>query len=420
MGADVETAITDLQRQRARKSILSGSGYGGGKRVTVGASQKGRIWSHRRDRVDQLVQWYKRTGAKLIDTTIDPDQVLNGTLNAQTITQRPAKVPIAVDWPEEMYKSPEATSSLLIDENERLLSELDIEVVNPGASGDLRFVILSETQRAEFELELFEDEGIPNYRFVARDTSTVYVRSGGSMRSISSFFYENPPPIWFADGSSLEGNQYVELKILHPPYRAETIQVWDWTGVNLRKESQGRGKDETSIQARVIRELKQRGYELIVDDDGKGEAADVVAMRIVGNTPASSKIEVEFYHCKFSREATPGRRIEDLYELCGQAQKSISWMLSPEKRTDLFTHLLRREAARQEAGGRSRLEVGDSERLRTVREMSHLCEVTLKIFIVQPGVSKANVSRQQLLLMSVTENYLFETYQIPFTVITSP
>jgi hypothetical protein len=97
-----------------------------------------------------------------------------------------------------------------------------------------------------------------------------------------------------------------------------------------------------SIQASVIRELKTRDYVMIVDDDGKGEAADVVAIRFDGDHAAPSSINVEFYRCKYSPEATPGQRIKDLYEVCGQAQKSIHWMSSPEKKTDIFTHLLRR------------------------------------------------------------------------------
>lgn len=55
----------------------------------------------------------------------------------------------------------------------------------------------------------------------------------------------------------------------------------------------------------------------------------------------------------------------------------------------------------------------------TIREMSRLRHVSLKIYIVQPGVSKANATREQLELMSVTENYLMETFQIPFGVIGS-
>ena len=38
----------------------------------------------------------------------------------------------------------------------------------------------------------------------------------------------------------------------------------------------------------------------------------------------------------------------------------------------------------------------------------------LTIYIVQPGVSKARATPDQLELMSVTENHLMEIYGIPF------
>jgi len=420
MGADVEAGVPALQRQRARKSVLSGSGYEEGHRVTVGASQKGRIWAQRRDRVDQLAAWCKRMGTKLLNTAIDPDDVLKGTLDAKTVVQRPAKMPIAIDWPEEMYRSPEAAWLITIDGQDRTLSELNIELANPEVEGALRFAMTSEAERAELELQLFEANEIPNYRFIVRGDKAVYLRRGSSQQRITDFFYDNPPIIWFVDGSSLDGNQYMELKTAHAPYNPEKIQTWNWAGVDLKKESQGRAQEADSIQARVIRELKKHDYTIIVDDDGSGEAADVVAIRLTGDSATPTSVDVEFYHCKFSQESTPGHRIKDLYEVCGQAQKSVSWALTLEKRVDLFTHLLRREAMRQDSGGPSRLQLGDTELLDTIREMSRLCPTSLKIFIVQPGVSKATVSREQLQLMSVTENYLFETYQLPFGVIASP
>src|SRR5260370_9946836 len=102
MGSDVEPALSSAQRQRARKSVLSGTGYEDGEIATVGASRKGRIWSHQRTRVDQLGEWCKKIGSKLLDASIDPDQVLKRTLQAKTILERPGAMPIAVDWPEEM------------------------------------------------------------------------------------------------------------------------------------------------------------------------------------------------------------------------------------------------------------------------------------------------------------------------------
>ena len=422
MGSDVEQGLSDVQRHRALKSVLSGTGYEDGERTGVGASRKGRIWSHKRERVDHLSAWCKKIGAKILDETIDPDEVLKGTLESSTVVERPKAMPIGVDWPEEVYTTPEALWSVFLGLHEYSLSELSLEIVTPNLEGSLRFAIASEPERVELDLELFDSDGVPDYRYLIRGETPVKVRRGerAEPEDASDFFYNNPPVIWFSTGGSLEGNQYVELKGTRPPYDAAKIQAWDWATVNIRKESQGDGKEPDSIQAKVIRELQTRDYDMIVDDDRKGEAADVVAIRINGGKAAPSSIDVEFFHCKYSQQDEPGRRVGDLYEVCGQAQKSVSWMSSPEKRTDLFTHLLRRQAHRQDLGAPSRYELGDGELLQTIREISHVCPVSLKISIVQPGVSKAQVSREQLELMSVTENYLMETYQLEFGVIASP
>lgn len=207
---------------------------------------------------------------------------------------------------------------------------------------------------------------------------------------------------------------------MRPPYNAIKIKAWDWTGTDIQKEAQGTEKRADSVQARVIRELRTQDYHLIMDDDGKGEAADVVAIRIQGELNSPTGINVEFYHCKYSGGPAPGQRIDDLYEVCGQAQKSIRWMCSSEKRSDLFTHLLRREADREEADLPTRFEVGDMEMLQTIRQMSHVCEVKLTIHIVQPGLSKTHATVDQLELLSVTESHLAEIYGLPFLVIASP
>ena len=257
MGADVAAELPDVQRRHARKSVLSGGGFEDGERTTVGASRKGRIWSHRRERVDQLATWCKAIGRKLLDENIDPDEVLKGTLEAKTITVRPALMPITVDWPEELYTTAEMLWSIVIGEHEYSLSELDLEIVSPSVDGPLRFRIVADDQAVELELELFEDQEGANYRFVARGGARVQVRRGerAEAEDASDFFYEDPPMIWFSDGSALEGNDFIPLKSVHPPYDAAKILVWDWAGVDIRKESQGEQKEADSIHAKVIRTL---------------------------------------------------------------------------------------------------------------------------------------------------------------------
>jgi superfamily II DNA or RNA helicase len=417
-GSDVAPVLADAQRRTARKSDLSGSGYEGGETATVGASRKGRIWSHRRDRIQELVDWCKHVGAKLIDATIDPDAVLSGTLETRIVNARPQGMPVAIDWPEEIYKYSETPWSVSIDGVTLHISEVDLELTNRTLAGPIKIAITNERGTGQLELEIYPVEETSDFRFKLLGDVPVYIIRAETAIPADEFFTENPPRVWLADGASLDGNEHTPLKSVLPPYSKEKlVDNWDWAGINLRKESQGEAKEQDSVQAAVIAQLKTGTSHLIFDDDGSGEAADVVTAKVVGPFDAPERIDIELYHCKYSKEAKAGGRIDDLYVVCGQAQTSIRWMSSGEKRTDLFTHLLRRESLRQNRGASTRIERGDQALIETLREMSRTTRVTMAIVIVQPGVSKNVITESQLRLLSVTENYLTQTYQLPFTAV---
>lgn len=420
MGSDVAPVLADAQRRKARKSDLSGSGFEDGETATVGASRKGRIWSHRRGRVQQLVAWCKHVGAKLLDTRIDPDAVLSGTLETTVVQARPDGMPVSVDWPDEIYMSAETPWSASIEDETWHISDISLELVDPTQGGPIKFALVKDDAYAVLELEIYAVDETSDFRFKLLGDKAVRIIRGDTSTSAEEFFTENPPRVWLADGASVDGNELTPLKTLLPPYSKEKlVDDWDWTGINIRKESQGEAKEADSVQAAVIARLKSGPYHVIFDDDDTGEAADVVAVAVVGPFEAPERIDVEFYHCKYSRRAKAGGRIDDLYVVCGQAQTSIRWMASGEKRTDLFTHLLRREAQRLKRSAPTRIERGDRSLLETLREMSYTTRVTMRIVVVQPGVSKRAISDEQLRLLSVTENYLTETYQIPFRAVVS-
>lgn len=418
MGGDVGAGITEAQKQNARKAVLSGTGFENGAKVTVGASRKGRIWSFRREHLAELVSWCKSIGAKVIDETIDPDEILKGTLESITISELPAIGPIYVDWPERIYKEPETFFTFVEGEAEYPLLHSDISLSDSEDVEDLSFEITAGDWRLELKFNLFEYEESADYRFEVKGDRRVSVRYRGSEIPLEDFFYRDPPVVWFVDGSSLEGSTFSLLKTKYEPYDTDKIFAWNWQGIDLRKESQGVAKAKDTIQYRVIEELKKGDYDVIFDDDDSGEAADVVAIKIVPEQINRNRIEVEFYHCKYSQRE-PGRRIKDMYEVCGQAQKSIRWMYSHEKQVELFSHLLRREPKRSKRRAATRFEQGDKDKLVTIREMARVSPVRLKIFIVQPGLSKAGATGEQRELLSVTENHLMETYKLPFTVIAS-
>ena len=416
-GSDVEPGLTEAQKRTVIKSNIFGNGFEDGSKTTIGCSYKGRIWSYRTANIEELIQWNKSIGQKVTDTLIDPNEVLKGTLVTVIISRRPNKMPISIEWPTTIISENERFVDFLIDDVTNIpLYQTDINLVNPTESGDLIFEICSNSLKARFILTIFQKNKTKDYRFSRIGSSKATIRQGSVLMPLEEYFYDNPPMIWFSDGSCLEGNKLVEIRTKYNPYPTNKILTWDWTGVDIKKESQGIKKEKDSIQYRVIQQLKNDNYDLIFDDDGSGEAADVIAIQTIDKPTKDRSISVRFYHCKFSSDAKPGSRINDLYALCGQAQKCIHWA---EKPTELFTHMLRREPMKEKGKQRSRFEKGDRITLNKIREMSRILPMNLEIFIVQPGLLKSAVSQGQQELLSVTENYLMETYKLPFGIIAS-
>lgn len=417
MGSDVEPILTELQKQKASKSVLDGGGFENGQKTTIGCSSKGRIWSHARSyRMNKLIEWFSATGAKILDETIDPNDFLKNTLASQFISKRPQIMPFGIGWHEDIYKSLESAITFKFDEDtERQLYEVDINLVEPTTDGEFKFEIVSEDINAQFTLSLFPKNDATDYAVTNTSERKVVVEWGASRFSGEDFFYEYPPTIWFVNGSELSGDKFISPAKRPEPFPRERILTRKWKdlGVNIKKESQRIEKRTDSIQYAIIQELLTKNYEVIFDDDSSGEAADVVAIKVNNDQRI---ISVEFYHCKFSTEEQPGARVKDLYEVCGQSQKSIRWMQNVK---DLFYHLLRREEKRQDADSASRIERGDFDKIEEILEKSSVYKMELAIFIVQPGLSKAKASSEQLELLSVTESYLKETYMIPFDIIAS-
>ena len=363
-----------------------------------------------------MIEWFSATGAKILDETIDPNDFLKNTLASQFISKRPQIMPFGIGWHEDIYKSLESAITFKFDEeNERQLYEVDINLVEPTTDGELKFEVVSEDIKSQFTLSLFPKNDSSDYAITNTSEKKLVVEWGTSRVSGESFFYDYPPTIWFVNGSELSGDKFISPAKNPEPFPRTRILTRKWKdlGVNIRKESQRIEKRGDSIQYAMIQELLTKDYDVIFDDDSSGEAADVVAIKVNDNQRI---ISVEFYHCKFSTEDHPGARIKELYEVCGQSQKSIRWMQNIK---DLFFHLLRREEKRLDENSVSRIEKGDFDKIEEILEKSSVYRTELAIFIVQPGLSKAKASSEQLELLSVTESYLKETYMIPFGIIAS-
>ena len=191
---------------------------------------------------------------------------------------------------------------------------------NQARTGPIDFEIRSPNWTAAYTIDIAD--GLLTYR--SRGDLEVLVTTRRESMTLTSFLDRSGLTVLFEDDLTLApGGMLLRPDRDVPPFAPERLRTIDWDGIDLRKESQGVTRDAASIQARVIcsTSAAMQPRDLVIDDDGKGEIADIVAMRIDG-----SELIILFVHCKFSSQSSAvGARIEDLCEVCGQAQKSARW-----------------------------------------------------------------------------------------------
>lgn len=416
VGTDIEEALSISEQQSGQKAFVFGSAYDDGNKVTLGCSYKGRIWSYLKGDLKEFIEWCKIIGKKLINESIDPNQILRETLMPRVAEEIPKIFPTHIDWDEDVYIYPESKISIIDSGREFSLAYCSLNIINPTDKGEIFFEIETPFDKIKFQKNLFlnnsTNQPFADFRIDKLSTNNVEIKIGSKTFDIIEYFKTSVPTVWFADGSALQGNYLIELKQLINPYPQNRLIAWNWTGVDLAKESQKVLPLRTdSIQYHVIQKLQTGDFDIIYDDDNAGEIADIITIK-----ETDRNIHVQFYHLKYAKQGLVSAQVSNFYEVCGQAQKSIHWKHKTGR--EFFEHLLRRITKLDGTNERSRLEKGtkdDLERLLSIAKNSK--PMTFEMFIVQPSLSVSNASEGILTLLGVTNNYLKEVGNIDLTVI---
>jgi superfamily II DNA or RNA helicase len=411
-GVDVAEGITRATTSTVTKSNLFGVGYENGSSISIGCSYKGTIWAKWVETIDYWIKWSDKQADKILDSSISTATVLSGALIPEVISARPNVVPYRIDFPIEIEAELKSSIYAKTTLHDSQIYLLDIGLTAFDATLDISFYVGNEVFKEEFTLEI----GASDYSIKHKSGSSIRIGFGrGREMLLKDYFQENPPTIWFVDGSSLEGNLLVKLKDVAPAtFPSGNITAWDWTGIDIRKESQGVTKETNSIQYKLISELKSGNqYTLIFDDDGSGEVADVVAIK---EDTQQKRLLFELYHCKFSTSDQAGTRVEDLYAVCGQAEKSNRWATDAKL---LLERLRKRENDRRLKGKTSRYEVGDDKLLFTLKNKLKIYSAEYAVYIVQPGVDSGNITQPMNQVLCSASSYLMDTFGIPLNLICS-
>lgn len=419
-GTDIREGLARASVTNRKKSNIFSRGYEGGESVSIGAStKKGKVWSHRiAEDISEWVEWCRHIGTKLIDDTISTERILEHAIIPEVIEERPSLVPLSIEWPPYFLERSDEAVHVEVGGKSAPFYQAELEITSFNDTGPIRFRVSIDDAHVEYEVVF----GGNVVEYLPVSGAVAHLSASGRKGTLTEWFQEEYPIITFEDTSKLEYNEIFRPKSDREPYDSSSIEGWEWPDVAMTKESQYKARRDPrrlefrgdSIQRRVIERVVGGygpDYDIVFDDDGAGEIADIVAMKVAGDN-----LLVHLFHCKYAMSDRAGVRVGDFYEVCGQAQKSVYWR---SKLKRLFQRLKLRESERQESYGVSRFEKGDLQKLDELRRRSRALRPEFRVYIVQPGLDVEGASTAVLDLLGATELYLRETFDVPLTVIAS-
>lgn len=400
VGSDVETALTEAERTHKTNTHVAAKAFQEGERVTIAAALSGRFWSMRTaSNLAEWRRWCHDQGAKLRDSSVDVRSLFRDMIIPVDVKERPPYPFLAVEWPWELYIGAGTSSHVVFNDDGVPLTDAELRIDDYGVDGPLRFFVVTPTWELPYEGR-FGSTGV-HYRALGDDATVEGGR--GSTMPLSTWLNNHKPTLLLSGDRLITGDdRLLAPRTELPPYPRENLRSLDWAtgGVNITVESQGPDRRVDSIQAFMARHLgENQTFDVLIDDDRSGEAADLVGIRVDGGD-----LHVTLVHCKYSSKPDAGSRLKDLYEVCGQAMRGARWR--DNAALPLLEHLDRRAAGYTRRFGGTAFEIGDREMLFRIRQQASLLFPRFTTIIAQPGLSIGSASDEQLRLIAGAASYV--------------
>lgn len=408
-GSSVQDGLDSLISGRLAKNNVFGIGYRDGKKISIGCSQKGKIWSRERTNLYLFQEWCKEMGDFITNEAIDPNTVLKNTLKITRISKYPSCKSIGFDWPDDVYEH----GVLHIKYGKSFVPFEDFSItVDPDNSNDKTLYVFFESEEVSFKVGCFINNDGTTYDVLSPTDKPISFHSGRTEETVNDYFNEFSPRVFFADGSVVYGNHIVESRVDTPKFDISKLNSIDWGSTDLSKESRVSKEGiirSDSIQY-VFAEMIKDDFKVLIDDDGSGEVAD-----LIGFNDDETGIDITLFHLKYAINGKTSGDINNLYQVCGQANKSIRWKYSQSRK--LFDSILRRNERKEAKGYPSSIISGTIEDLIRYREQAlNSKQLRFHIAIVQPGLSKAKCSEEIQIVLGNVQQYLKEVSAIDFSV----
>lgn len=411
-GPNVTEGLASIEKAESELNNIACLGYENGERVLWGCTQRrGKVWQQKAGSIAEWLRWTMATWSKVITEGEVESNITRDFLRPVRLRGPHPSHPIAVQWGEQAQMRFSDKQFVNFGPTEVPLFMVDLEVGAVDAEG-FTIRIVTDTAASEYRLAIAETL-TGGYQHKRTLGPAVRFRKGQDAAILlEEYLQKDPFIVRYADGTYSYNCYHIPANLQAGLFDRQRLETWEWTGIPLNKESMHHARDRQTIQYRAFEQLRD-SYELVFNDDGCGEAADLICLREIDD----ATIHLCLVHCKGAHEGRISRDIRNLYTVCGQAQKSIAVKHAGIPR--LYQDLRRRQELWVRDGA-SRFLKGDMKALAYFKEKSRRTKLDFEVILVQPGVSTKTVTDDSLRLLATTELYLTKTTQATLRVIVSP
>lgn len=419
-GRDAENTIRQSDGQFFSSGHVVAQVLWDGNEMVMGVSgDNGRIWISAKDEVGKFIEWCDSIADLISNHNEATLPYLSHLKTSQIVDKFPHK-PYTIVFNEKFYQQMESHLKITILDGadwkpfDAGRAELTIlqdswNVTTPHSCG-FTFKVNDYPVQIEYNLsdaQLFSvTTPIQCHMDINEDGRLIRY-------SLEEYFSEFPPQVFLVDGSSIIGNSCTPFTPASNDLPDDLFIPLNWNtyNTNVKVEDADKVKDtqkfDKSGQRSVIQStqmylLEKYPSAVIFSDHRTGEIADFI---VIDRPSPNSKIAVHFFHCKASSSSRPGVRLGDLYEVLGQAQKSIRWIHNPQ----LF------DVIRERLKNQGVIQGSIAEYERIIEKSSNILPVmntNWTIHLVQPGFSiskfksqsEAKTEEYRILLLKLKES----------------
>jgi hypothetical protein len=381
-GSNADKVIGRSDARLYHRGHAFGRGSDEGESVTIGLSSASKIWSNKAGKLPELIAWCEKLARRISsDRTPVTGSGLDLLDTGEEIDALPQGI-MAVGWPSTVYRHPAMLRYNLRGEQRTVqLVDVDIAIDEVASNKDAVAIVLRDDDGFDFRATFSFETDRYFEPLTGAQIDAVILREHEETPLID-FLNGEMPVFYTADLSLIDGPTLLRAPAESlPPFDPAMIYVFDWDGQNVdigREFGKGR-RGRISVHACLEAELASSANSVVYYDHGSGEIADFIAIE-----ETNGRLVVRLYHCKGAGGVAAGHRVGDIYELAGQAVKSVVWALKQRVLANV-----RRRFTHQKGG--ARFVLGDLNILERLLSDAAAAQIDFEFVAVQPGLQKAGL-----------------------------